>query len=231
MILEALKWKYSAEDHIELAKINIFSVLHQKEIWGKPLSKKYTYPEHQDFQNSVLEIFEHIFLSVVGRIAQTDEGEDIKVKSSSGSSALVMKKAKSTIDQSVSEVLIVQAFDVIFKEIERYNNQIRTSASVNWPFYTKCKNDKVKLNKSDDEDHESEEYKSEFDDEVPNDTEQKSEAQDTPVKVKEEPSGEVGEIEGEDGELKTSEVIQPSEQPEVQEPTEEEMMKNFVENI
>jgi hypothetical protein len=43
----------------------------------------------------------------------------------SGLSAPVLQKAKSVIDENASEKLLGQAFDIIFKEFERYMGIMR----------------------------------------------------------------------------------------------------------
>jgi hypothetical protein len=50
--MNALKWKFTSRDHLELANLNIFQVLHQgeflKEAWGMELQKSEIILKDQD---------------------------------------------------------------------------------------------------------------------------------------------------------------------------------------
>lgn len=80
-----------------------------------------------------------MFLLTVGRIIKPDTGALIKLKQK-GTGVPSLHKAQSVIDENVSEYLIAQAFDVIFKEFERYINIMKTFKGVDWTIYVKMRN-------------------------------------------------------------------------------------------
>ena len=51
-----------------------------------------------------------------------------------------LEKAQSVIDENVSEHLIAQAFEVIFKEFDRYINIMKMFKGVDWTIYVKMRN-------------------------------------------------------------------------------------------
>lgn len=58
----------------------------------------------------------------------------------SGLSAPVLQKAKSVIDENASEKLLGQAFDIIFKEFERYMGIMRRYKGADWSVYVRKRN-------------------------------------------------------------------------------------------
>jgi hypothetical protein len=88
----------------------------------------------------VLELFEHLFLTVAGRIVEPDFCDDLKLKSSGGTAAPQLQKAKSVIDENASETLLGQAFEVVFREIERYLKIISGFKGVDWGMYVQMRN-------------------------------------------------------------------------------------------
>jgi hypothetical protein len=82
-----------------------------------------------------------LFETVLARIVQPDQGDSIKLKSTPGSFAPPsLQKAKSVIDENASEVIIGQALDVVFKEIERYNSLIGSFQGIDWTTYVNRRN-------------------------------------------------------------------------------------------
>lgn len=126
-----------------MSKINLFGVLYNgsgddtneiKASWGKNLDFLPTDFESPSLQSSLIETFEQIFLSSLSRIVEVDSEDDRKlVKGSSGPGLL---KAKSIINANVSEMLMSQAFNVIFKEINNCNKSLSEYKGVDWSFYS-----------------------------------------------------------------------------------------------
>ena len=75
----------------------------------------------------------------VGRIIRPDIGAQIKLKQK-GTSVPSLEKAISVIDENVSEHLISQAFEVIFKEVERYIKIMKMFKGIDWTIYVKMRN-------------------------------------------------------------------------------------------
>lgn len=88
----------------------------------------------------ILDLFEHLFLAVAGRIVEPDFGGALRLKSSGGGAAPQLQKAKSVIDENASETLLGQAFEVIFREIERYLKIINGFKGVDWGMYVRMRN-------------------------------------------------------------------------------------------
>ena len=63
----------------------------------------------------VVDVFEQIFLLIVGRTIKSDTGASMKLKLK-GTSVPTLEKAQSVIDENVSETLIASAINIIFKE-------------------------------------------------------------------------------------------------------------------
>lgn len=63
-----------------------------------------------------------------------------------GTSVPSLIKAQSVLDENVSELLIEQAFKVLFKEFERYNKIMKGFKGVDWTIYVKMRNKERKNN-------------------------------------------------------------------------------------
>ena len=84
-------------------------------------------------------------MTVAGRIVEPDFGEQLKLKANAGGSGPAMlSKAKSVIDENASETILSQAFDVIFKEIERYITMLNSFGGATWSTYVANRNKKRK---------------------------------------------------------------------------------------
>ena len=148
-ILNSLKWKYLARDHASLKSLEIFKVLHEgdgkkdnklKKAWGRPLKQEVVSSENdKKLTKEVIDVFEQVFLTSVGRIIKPDTGTLMKLKQK-GTSVPTLEKAQSMIDENVSEHLIAQAFEVIFKEFERYIKIMKMFKGVDWTIYVKMRN-------------------------------------------------------------------------------------------
>jgi len=164
VILNCLKWKFLARDHYSLRQLEIFKVLHEgngkpdhklKKSWGRPLKQEVvTSEKDKKLTKEVVDVFEQVFLLTVGRIIKPDTGALMKLKQR-GTSVPTLEKAQSVIDENVSEHLIAQAFEVMFKEFERYIKIMKNFKGVDWTIYVKMRNKERKNNDS----------KKEFDDE------------------------------------------------------------------
>lgn len=114
VLLNALKWTYSARDHKELVQLGLFSILHKgnnekdnllKKAWGRNLKISADHIDDQELNHDVIDTFEQLFLTVAGRVVQKDEGD--KIVARQGKSAMPkLQKAKSLLDEDVSEVLL-----------------------------------------------------------------------------------------------------------------------------
>ena len=149
VILNSLKWKFLARDHASLRNLDIFRTLHEgngkkdnklKKSWGRPLKQEVVSNENEKkLTKEVIDVFEQVFLLTVGRIIKPDTGTLMKLKQR-GTSIPTLEKAQSVIDENVSEHLIAQAFEVIFKEFERYIKIMKNFKGIDWNIYVKMRN-------------------------------------------------------------------------------------------
>lgn len=155
VILNCLKWKYLARDHQHLHHLEIFKILHEgdgakdnklKKSWGRPLKQEVVASEKdKKLTKEVVDLFEQVFLLTVGRIIKPDTGTHMKLKQR-GTSVPTLEKAVSVIDENVSELLIEQAFRVMFQEFERYIKIMKRFKGVDWTIYVKMRNKDRKNN-------------------------------------------------------------------------------------
>lgn len=64
----------------------------------------------------------------------------MKLKQKGSTQVPTLEKAHSRIDENVSELLIGQAFEVIFREFERYIKIMQGYKGVDWTVYVKMRN-------------------------------------------------------------------------------------------
>jgi hypothetical protein len=120
----------------------------------------------------VIDLFEQVFLLTVGRIIKPDTGAYIKLKQR-GTAVPALEKAQSRIDENVSEHLIGQAFEVMFKEFERYINIMKKFKGVDWAVYVKMRNKERKNNESKKEFEDEKLFDEESEEEPPKEEEEK----------------------------------------------------------
>jgi len=87
-LLGAIKWKYVARDHGDLAQLGVFQVLHKgngdkdcmlRGAWGRRVAYDCKAADAQSISQDVLEIFEQLFLTVAARIVEPDFGSAMKL--------------------------------------------------------------------------------------------------------------------------------------------------------
>ena len=102
VILNSLKWKFIARDHLSLRTMDIFKVLHEgdgkpdhkiKKSWGRTLKQEVvTSEKDKKLTKEVIDLFEQVFLLTVGRIIKPDTGAHMKLKQR-GTSVPTLEKA------------------------------------------------------------------------------------------------------------------------------------------
>lgn len=80
-----------------------------------------------------------LFLTVTGRVVVKEERDEI-IKRHGKSSMPSLSKARSVLDDDVSEVLLGQAFEIIFKEFERYISIMMGFDGIDWGTYVRKRN-------------------------------------------------------------------------------------------
>jgi hypothetical protein len=135
--------------------MKIFRVLHEgdggkdhklRRSWGRPLKQEVVASEKdKKLTKEVADLFEQVFLMTVGRIIKPDTGALMKLKQR-GTSVPTLEKAVSVLDENTSELLIEQAFRVMFQEFERYIKIMKRFKGVDWTIYVKMRNKERKNN-------------------------------------------------------------------------------------
>jgi hypothetical protein len=150
ILLDALQWNYSATNHGSLAKLNLFTILHRgngkpgniiKRCWGKPRPELICKSYEKTLTEGCFDAFEMLFTLVTARIVQSDFGEEININKKKDSGLTTMVRAKSIVDENASELLLGQAFDVIFREIKRYATILDAFEGIDWEAYARQRNE------------------------------------------------------------------------------------------
>jgi len=111
-LIGALRWNYLAKDHAPIKYLELFRVLHDGDgsqnsllpsAWGKNIPTEIpTKDSPKNLTQEVLDFFEELFLTVVGRIVKPDASKTMKLKNQ----PLAMVRATSVVDENVSEALL-----------------------------------------------------------------------------------------------------------------------------
>lgn len=149
MILNSLRWKFFGKDHGPLKHMELFRVLYDGKLgekqddtdggslisssWGKALQILVQGSEEsKSVTEQLITLFESLFLSVIARLISQDDEPKIKL-----TNQLSMERSRSVIDENVSENLLSQCFDIIFRELSRYIEFISSYKGIDWNTYVK----------------------------------------------------------------------------------------------
>lgn len=116
-----------------------------KRAWGHALRQKVDQKGEapQGLTKELLQTFENLFINVVSRIVENDVGDKVSLKSK-GTSVPQFERAKSVIDTVASENLLGSAFEVLFKELDRYVNLMSSFEGVDWATFVQARNKELK---------------------------------------------------------------------------------------
>jgi hypothetical protein len=89
-----------------------------RQAWGRQLV--FTQPKGFDLSRALVEYFENLLTSIISRIMEDNPESSHSEPGKKKKNQLVLQKARSVINEDVSETLLVQGFDIIFKELNRY---------------------------------------------------------------------------------------------------------------
>lgn len=153
-LLDAVQWHFSGRDFQSLSNLNIFKILRVgdgkrknilKRAWGHALKQKIGKKDEQsdDLTKELLLTFENLFLNVISRIVENDTGDKVSVKQQ-GTSIPQFERAKSVIDTNASEMLLGSAFEVLFKELDRYVQLMGSFEGIDWATYVRARNKQKK---------------------------------------------------------------------------------------
>ena len=151
-MLEALKWKYHGDDHTILAEINLFSILKgldEKSLLRRSWGKRFDHDLNENFSilkqmhdenfvdgnlvKKLLELFEIIVILCVGRLEDTKQQNLSAIDSiKRENKSISLEKHVSTVDEYSAEILIRQAFEVIFNECKTADMNYRKFKGLDW---------------------------------------------------------------------------------------------------
>ena len=157
-MLESLKWKFHGDDHAFLAEIDLFGILRGvdaksllRRAWGRSLNTSfdgfflqiktsYTNKMDSPLVKKLLELFEIIVILCVGKLQSKHNVNLAEALSSGSGGPSLSKKDKmpqlerhvSAIDEYSAEILIRQAFSVIFTELKEADNNYRSFSGLDW---------------------------------------------------------------------------------------------------
>jgi hypothetical protein len=149
-LIDALMWNFSAVNHRELLKMNLFRIFREgngknsnliKKSWGHPLPSLVVKPVETTITEASFDAFEMLFTLVTGRISQGSFGDDLVINKSRGYAMTKLAKAKSAVDENVSEQLLGQAFEIIFAELDRYANLLDAFDGLDWEAFARQRNE------------------------------------------------------------------------------------------
>ena len=139
-MLDSLKWKYHGDDHMFLAEIDIFNILkgHESQAllrsaWGRSMNAARLGNVDSDLVKKLLKLFETIVILCVGKLNWTRH--ESAANSSKKDKLPALERHVSTIDEYSVEILIRQAFAVIFGELENADKDYSSSTGIDWKIY------------------------------------------------------------------------------------------------
>ena len=154
VILNTLRWRYLGKDHAALKHLELFRTLYEgnwsqaghssdlaenfiKRSWGKSVQLIVESSEDKkSLTEMIISLFEQTFLSVVGRAIQKDDSSHTTILSTT-KSPLSMERSQSLIDENSTENLLLQGFDIIFRELQRYIDFSQAKKGIDWNTYLK----------------------------------------------------------------------------------------------
>jgi len=160
-LLDALQWKFQGRDFMNLQDIDLFKILRfgdgsrkniLKRAWGHALKQEVSNKDEEpkNLSKEILTTFENLFINLVSRIVDNDSGDKVSVKSK-GTSVPQFERAKSVIDTNASENLLGTAFEVLFKELDRYVQVMTSFEGIDWATYVRVRNKMKKDGREPDE--------------------------------------------------------------------------------
>ena len=142
-MLEALKWKYHGDDHVFLAEIDLFGILRGQEdkqllrkAWGQSTDPKFPGRVEAKLVKNLITLFETVLILCVGKLNWTAADQKPQPKKDKLPS---LERHVSAIDEYSVEILIKQAFQVLFAELEEADNNYAKYSGINWRIYNRVK--------------------------------------------------------------------------------------------
>lgn len=123
-----------------------------KRAWGKKTGLKYWGLDDEPYklQYCLLEVFENLYFNLVSRIVDSDVGT-MKLKSR-GTDVPLLERSKSIISHSVSEQLIGDGINIVFKELNRYTQALIDFQGIDYQSFVILYN-KIAINNAKDNDN------------------------------------------------------------------------------
>ena len=143
-MLEALKWKYHGDDHMFLSEIDLFGVLRGQEpqqllrkAWGQSLDTEAPGRVDPKLVKNLIKLFETVVILCVGKLNWS--GPEQKAVASKKDKIPSLERHVSAVDEYSVEILIRQAFQVLFAELEDADSNYSKYSGVDWRIYNRVK--------------------------------------------------------------------------------------------
>jgi len=159
-LLDSLQWRFLGRDHAMIHDSQIFKVLRDGDgsskhpirmAWGKRAGLKTWNVDEEptNLQFCLLETFENLFFNLIARIVDADVAT-MKLKAK-GTSVPLLERSKSVISTSVSESLLNDGINIIFKELNRYTESLTGFEGIDYQSFVILANKIAIKNAKDDE--------------------------------------------------------------------------------
>jgi len=129
-ILYALQWNFLSRDFKWLnEEVQIFDLLSRgngdkDSVIASNFGKQFI-TNNKSLSRDLLYTFEDVFLAIVARITDTEGQETLQIKKQGSTSIASLVKSQSIVNEDISEQLVSQAFNVMFKYFHNYIKQCR----------------------------------------------------------------------------------------------------------
>ena len=143
-MLEALKWKYHGDDHVFLAEIDLFGLLrgspeHKllRSTWGKSIESIQNQKTDPIMVKKLLNLFETMVVLCIGKINWKKNESSTGNNQNASKKDLIpaLEKHMSYIDEASIDILLKQAFAVIFSELEEASQNYKEFSGIDWAAY------------------------------------------------------------------------------------------------
>jgi len=109
--------------------------------WGKAPTTELVSAESEpeDLTKEILITFENLYFNLISRTVDSDLGTAMQLKTS-GTSIPALERSKSLISVSQTENLISSAFDILFKELDRFVQLLKKFKGIDYFTFVRYSN-------------------------------------------------------------------------------------------
>ena len=142
-MLEALKWKYHGDDHVFLAEVDLFGILRGNEqqpllrgAWGKSLHPVSGSKSDHALVKKLVTLFETVVVLCVGKLNMNTTTEAAAQPAAAKKDKIpLLERHVSVLDEYSVDILIRQAFHVLFSELDDADKNYKEYKGIDWVAY------------------------------------------------------------------------------------------------